>query len=66
MYSTNGVACSETGAVSTVNTTTTANKTARILLVENATSEYFVVMPDLFSSDGSLDTVKTTLESTAF
>ena len=65
MYSTNGVACSETGAVSTVNTTTT-NKTARILLAENATSEYFVVMPDLFSVEGSLDTVKTTLESTAF
>ena len=65
MYSTNGVACSETGVVSSVNTTTT-NTTARILLAENATSEYFVVMPDLFSVDGSLDTVKTTLESTAF
>ena len=63
MFAANGIACGET--VSSTNTTTT-NTTARILLVENATSEYFVVMPDLFATDGSLETAKTKLESTEF
>ena len=63
MFAANGIACGET--VSSANTTTT-NTTTRILLVENATSEYFVVMPDLFAIDGSLETAKTKLESTEF
>lgn len=37
-----------------------------MLIVENATSEYFVVMPDLFAIDGSLENTKTKIESDAF
>ena len=39
------------------------------IVIENIavnSTEYFVVMPDLFTSEGSLETVKTTLESTEF
>ena len=58
----NGVACNDAGSVSTNKT----NSTRRMLIVENATSEYFVVMPDLFLRDGSLDAAKTTIESDSF
>ena len=58
----NGVACNDVGSVSTNKT----NSTRRLLIVENATSEYFVVMPDLFKRDGSLETAKTTIESDEF
>ena len=63
MFGTDGVACSEEGAVASSNTT---NSTRRLLQTTTNATEYYVVMPDLFVSSGNLDGVKTTLESSAF
>ena len=63
VFGTDGVACNEEGTVASANTT---NSTRRFLQTTSNATEYYVVMPDLFTSNGNQDDVKSKLESSDF
>lgn len=65
MFGTDGVSCDEVETLSSANTDSLTLRMLQTKAIVDST-EYYVVMPDLFASYGYLDETKTFLESTAF